>query len=756
MRAMYAHLRPDASSTISSPPMLIVQKYGGTSVGDVERIRNVARRVHRRPARPGHDVVVVVSAMSGETNRLLKLVDADHRAARASASRTWSSPPASRSRSAWSRWPSRTQGGKARSFLGHQVPIVTDSAFTKARIKSIDAEQHPRGAQAEAHRGGRRLPGRRRGGQHHHAGPRRLGHHRGGARRGAQGRRLRDLHRRGRRLHHRPAHLPARRASSTRISYEEMLELAVLGAKVLQIRSVEFAMKYKVPLWVKSSLHRRPGHAGRVRRTSAWKTWSSAASRYDENEAQDRRSAACPTSPGIAASIFGALDAKQHRRRHDHPERRRRTAAPTSPSPWARRTWSRPTSVVQARSAQEIRRARASRRRRASPRCRIVGVGMRNHAGVAAKMFQVLADEGINIQMISTSEIKVSCVIDDEVHGARGARAAHARSAWTRPGPRRAEAGADPLPEMPGALLAAGRDLRRGRAGAGAVRALPLGVRGGGGAGDAAASAGRRVRARAAPAGARGAAIAREGGARRRGGGSAPDGQGALAALDGGAHRGGGAGGRGGGGLRALRDAAARGRGEARAGTRADVCATTRAASTRRRGSSPRRYASRPERRRRKQSGPSPCCSRPRRTRTWRIACRRRTAKTNRVSPRASSSRAAPRRRRRSRRTSENPSALRALALSEAIGGDAGHAIEHAGQARLLSPGDPWTLYAQAVAARAAKAPDGGLDALTRLGAAHPGLLRARVDAGAMLADRGDSTAARQNPAPGGGGERAA
>ncbi len=91
-----------------------------------------------------------------------------------------------------------------------------------------------------------------------------------------------------------------------------------------------------------------------------------------------------------------------------------------------------------------------------------------------------------------------------------------------------------------------------------------------------------------------------------------------------------------------------------------------------------------------------------------------------------------------------DPSALRALALSEAIGGDAGHAIEHAGQARLLSPGDPWTLYAQAVAARAAKAPDGGLDALTRLGATDPRLLRAQVDAGAMLADRGDSTAARQ------------
>jgi predicted Zn finger-like uncharacterized protein len=89
-------------------------------------------------------------------------------------------------------------------------------------------------------------------------------------------------------------------------------------------------------------------------------------------------------------------------------------------------------------------------------------------------------------------------------------------------------------------------------------------------------------------------------------------------------------------------------------------------------------------------------------------------------------------------------SALRALALSEALGGDVGHAMEHAQQARLLSPGDPWTEYVQAVAAKAGKTPDGVLDALSRLGEANPRMLRAQVDAGAMLADRGDSSAARQ------------
>ena len=145
--------------------------------------------------------------MSGETNRLLKLVHADHRPpqrARAGRGRRHRRAGVHRPRRA------RDPGaeGQGHSFLGHQCRIVTDSTFSKARIKSIDARANLRGAEEEAHRGGRRLPGRRRRGQHHHARPRRLRHHRRRDRRGAQGRRLRDLHRRRRRLHHRPEHVP--------------------------------------------------------------------------------------------------------------------------------------------------------------------------------------------------------------------------------------------------------------------------------------------------------------------------------------------------------------------------------------------------------------------------------------------------------------------------------------------------------------------------------------------------------------------
>ncbi len=150
-----------------------------------------------------------------------------------------------------------------------------------------------------------------------------------------------------------------------RISYEEMLELASLGSKVLQIRSVEFAMKYKVPLWVKSSFTHDPGTLVCEEDDAMEDVLvSGIALNRDESRFVVR---SVPDKPGMAAKIFGTL-------------------------------------AEQGIVVHEEGIAKVS----------IVGVGMRNHAGVAAKMFQVLADEGVNIRVISTSEIKISCIIDEK------------------------------------------------------------------------------------------------------------------------------------------------------------------------------------------------------------------------------------------------------------------------------------------------------------------------------------------------------
>ena len=238
---------------------LVVQKYGGTSVADVERIRNVAHRVARGRAR-GDDLVVVVSAMAGETNRLLAL--APRRAAPSPTERECDVLVATGEQVTAALLAialARARAARRVSFLGHQVRIATDSAFGKARIQSIDDDAHPRRARRRARRRGRRLPGRRRGRQHHHARPRRLRHQRGRARRGAQGRRA------ARSTPTSTASTPPTRASCPdarkldRISYDEMLELASLGAKVLQIRSVEFAKHYDVPVHVRSSFNDTEG-----------------------------------------------------------------------------------------------------------------------------------------------------------------------------------------------------------------------------------------------------------------------------------------------------------------------------------------------------------------------------------------------------------------------------------------------------------------------------------------------------------------
>ncbi|HEX8820830.1 MAG TPA: aspartate kinase [Archangium sp.] len=385
---------------------LIVQKYGGTSVGDTERMKNVARRCIAAQA-AGHDVVVVVSAMSGETNRLLKLVSqiTDRPSEREQDVVVATGEQVSIGLVAMA---IQAQGGQATSFLGHQVQIVTDNVFSKARIKRIDAERIVEllkqkhivvvaGFQGQDEQGNVTTLGR------------------GGSDTTAvalaaalkadaceiytdvDGVYTTD-----------PNVCPAARKLD-RISYEEMLDLASVGAKVLQIRSVEFAMKYKVPLWVKSSFTDDPGTLVCEEDKSMENVIVSGIA-YDKNEAKLAISGV-PDVPGVAAKIFGALDAQNivvdlivQTASRDGRTDLSFTVGKTDLSK-AKEVVERVTRDIHAGGVEtDGDVAKVS----------IVGVGMRNHSGVAAKMFQVLAAEGINIQLISTSEIKVSCLIQSK------------------------------------------------------------------------------------------------------------------------------------------------------------------------------------------------------------------------------------------------------------------------------------------------------------------------------------------------------
>jgi aspartate kinase len=195
-----------------------------------------------------------------------------------------------------------------------------------------------------------------------------------------------------------------------RISYEEMLELASLGAKVLQIRSVEFAMKYKVPLWVKSSFTDDPGTlVCEEDKSMEDVVVSGIALTRDESRFVVR---SVPDKPGIAARIFGTLaelgiivDVIVQTPAH---EDGRTDLAFTVARSDVERTNEQMRKIAKQIGAGKVEHEEGI------AKVSIVGVGMRNHAGVAAKMFQVLADEGVNIRVISTSEIKVSCLIDEK------------------------------------------------------------------------------------------------------------------------------------------------------------------------------------------------------------------------------------------------------------------------------------------------------------------------------------------------------
>jgi aspartate kinase len=385
---------------------LIVQKYGGTSVGDVERIKNVARRCITAQ-KAGHGVVVVVSAMAGETNRLLKLVA------------QISEQPDEREQDvvvATGEQVSigllalaiQAQGGQATSFLGHQVRITTDSTFSKARIKNIDAERI-----FDALKRGHIAVVAGFQGQDEAGNVTTLG--RGGsdttavALAAALKADACEIYTDVDGVYTTDPNICSAARKLDRISYEEMLELASLGAKVLQIRSVEFAMKYKVPLWVKSSFTDNPGTL-LCEEDAAMEDVLVSGIAYDRNEAKVAIRGV-PDTPGIAAKVFGALDEKaivvdlivQNASKDGRTDL---TFTVTKAD------LAKAKEVVE-RVAKNIGAEGVDTDDQIS-KVSIVGVGMRNHSGVAAKMFQVLAREGVNLLMISTSEIRTSCVIQDK------------------------------------------------------------------------------------------------------------------------------------------------------------------------------------------------------------------------------------------------------------------------------------------------------------------------------------------------------
>ena len=421
MRALRAQCRARPIRVNQTPMALFVHKYGGTSMGSTERIRNVAKRVAKW-ARAGHQMVVVPSAMSGETNRLLGLAKELAPDKQTPATQRELDQIAATGEQVSVGLLSlalQSEGMQAVSYSGWQVPVRTDSSFTKARIESIDDARVR--ADLEAGRvviitGFQGIDA-----QGHVT---TLG--RGGSDTSAvavaaamkadecliytdvDGVYTTD-----------PRIVPEARRLHT-VSFEEMLEMASLGSKVLQIRSVEFAGKYHVPLRVLSSF--TPWDIDLAEEAA-----SGTLITFEEDEKMEQAVVSgiaftrdeakitvvgVPDKPGIAYQILGAIaDANidvdvivqnvSHGGRTDF-------SFTVNRNDYTRALDLLKGGILDATGAAEVT---------GDPKiCKvsIVGIGMRSHVGVAAKMFRTLAEEGINIQMVTTSEIKTSVVIDEK------------------------------------------------------------------------------------------------------------------------------------------------------------------------------------------------------------------------------------------------------------------------------------------------------------------------------------------------------
>ncbi|HEY5994613.1 MAG TPA: aspartate kinase [Gallionellaceae bacterium] len=389
---------------------LIVQKYGGTSVGSAERIKNVARRVAKFKAQ-GHQVVVVVSAMSGETNRLIALAreiqaQPDPRELDVVISTGEQVTIGLMSMALMS------EGLKAKSYTGGQVKILTDSAFTKARIVSIDEQQIRTdlangyvvvvaGFQGEDKDGNITTLGR--------GGSDTTGVAIAAALRADECQIYTDV---DGVYTTDPRMVPEARRLKT-ITFEEMLELASLGSKVLQIRSVEFAGKYKVKLRVLSSFLDDPGEGTLITFEEDEKMEQAIISGIAFNRDEAKITVrGVPDKPGIAYQILGPVsDANID---VDMIIQNVGLDSTTDFSFTVHRNEFAKAMDILKKQVQPHIGARDVAGDDKTAKVSVVGVGMRSHVGIASKMFRTLAEEGINIQMISTSEIKISVVIDEK------------------------------------------------------------------------------------------------------------------------------------------------------------------------------------------------------------------------------------------------------------------------------------------------------------------------------------------------------
>ncbi len=391
---------------------LIVQKYGGTSVGTTDRIKNVARRVahyHKQ----GHQMVVVVSAMSGETNRLLGLA------------KEISASPNPRELDVIAATGEQVtigllaialqeMGIGAKSYTGAQVRILTDNAFTKARILEIDEANMRRdleegtvvivagfqGVDAEGNittlgRGGSDTSGVALAAA--------LTADECQIYTDVDGVYTTD-----------PRIVPEARRLDT-VTFEEMLEMASLGSKVLQIRSVEFAGKYKVKLRVLSSFDdpesSAPGTLITFEEETNMEQAIISGIAFNRDEAKISVMGV-PDKPGIAYAILGPIAAANID--VDMIVQNIGASGQTDFSFTVNRNeFKKALDVLEAERGKGFT-AREIIGDNKTCKVSVVGIGMRSHVGIASKLFKTLADEGINIQMISTSEIKVSVVIDEK------------------------------------------------------------------------------------------------------------------------------------------------------------------------------------------------------------------------------------------------------------------------------------------------------------------------------------------------------
>lgn len=385
---------------------LIVQKYGGTSVGDTEKIRRVVRRVIETK-KQGNDMVVVLSAMAGETNKLISLAhqiteDPDPRELDVLVSTGEQITIALFAIAA------KTMGNDARSFLGHQVRIVTDNAYGKARITDVDTSPIRenlrqgcivviagfQGIDADGN-----ITTLGRGGSDTTA----------VAVAAALDADLCEIFTDVEGVFTTDPNVCSDARKIDRVSYDELLEMASLGAKVMEIRSVEFAKRYNIPLHIRSSFNNNPGTMV-VQEEKEMEDRVVTGVTYNKSEARITLTKV-PDKPGIAAKIFTPIsDANiavdmiiQNTRASDLTD-----LTFTVP----RADFKKAMEIVQ-RIGKEIGCERVMGDENIA-KVSLIGLGMRNHVGIAGKMFSALAAHNINIMMISTSEIKLSAVIDEK------------------------------------------------------------------------------------------------------------------------------------------------------------------------------------------------------------------------------------------------------------------------------------------------------------------------------------------------------